>query len=256
MSGSSSSSDIPKIQLESKEDVIFLQRQLTSFLDQTLGTNAALRDAPFTDEQRSEAQKLVLERLQQWTQNVWAMAGPSMAVNGFAYDEAMSEKSRIEPLDEALKAEVEALREEADNLLLSVTSKRRAVPDQIERLVADAVWRESLAAEHTTAIKGLGAEKGDEPLPYVAERVNAEFEHALQLAQKIKAEAPSTAAKLRRLAETVEDTKERVVRDHEDDLNVRRVLVDQPALANKSVGTSVDAHLLAHKAALHAIAAD
>ncbi|KAJ2408907.1 hypothetical protein GGF41_006629 [Coemansia sp. RSA 2531] len=255
MSGGSSSSDIPKIQLESKEDVLFLQRQLTSFLDQTLGTNAALRDAPFTDEQRSEAQKLVLERLQQWTQNVWAMAGPSMAVNGFAYDEAMSEKSRIEPLDEALKAEVEALREEADNILLSVTSKRRAVPDQIERLVADAVWRESLAAEHTTVIKGLGVEK-DEPLPYVAERVNAEFEHALLLAQKIKAEAPGTAAKLRRLAETVEDTKERVVREHEDDLNVRRVLVDQPAQANKSVGTSVDAHLLAHKAALHAIAAD
>ncbi|KAJ2017421.1 hypothetical protein GGI14_002993 [Coemansia sp. S680] len=167
----------------------------------------------------------------------------------------MSEKTRIEPLDEALKAEVEALREEADNLLLSVTSKRRAVPDQIERLVADAVWRESLAAEHTTVIKGLGVEK-DEPLPYVAERVNAEFEHALLLAQKIKAEAPGTAAKLRRLAETVEDTKERVVREHEDDLNVRRVLVDQPAQANKSVGTSVDAHLLAHKAALHAIAAD
>ncbi|KAJ2828257.1 hypothetical protein GGI24_002438 [Coemansia furcata] len=255
MSGGSSSSDIPKIQLESKEDVIFLQRQLTTFLDQTLGTNAALRDAPFSDEQRTEAQKLVLERLQQWTQNVWAMAGPSMAVNGFSYDEAMSEKSRIEPLDEALKAEVEALREEADNLLLSVTSKRRAVPDQIERLVADAVWRESLAAEHTTAIKGLETGE-DEPLPYVSERVNAEFEHALQLAQKLKAEAPGTAAKLRSLAETVEDTKERVAHGHEDDLNVRRVLVDQPAQTNKSSGVSVDGHLLAHKAALHAITAD
>ncbi|KAJ2908606.1 hypothetical protein GGI21_002718 [Coemansia aciculifera] len=257
----SSSSDIPKIQLESKEDVLFLQRQLATFLDQTLSSNAALRDAPFSDEQRSEAQKLVLERLQQWTHNVWALAGPSMAVNGFAYDEAMSEKSRIEPLDESLKAEVEALREEADSLLLSVTSKRRAVPDQIERLVADAVWRESLAAENTTAIKGLKVkekeekEEGEEQsLPYVSERVNAEFEYALGLAQKVRAEAPKTAAKLRTLAETVEDTKERVARDHEDDLRVRRVLTDQPAM--QQAGASVDAHLLAHKAALHAITAD
>ncbi|KAJ2460311.1 hypothetical protein GGF42_000913 [Coemansia sp. RSA 2424] len=252
---SGANSDIPKIQLESKEDVLFLQQQLTTFLDQTLSSNAALRDAPFSEEQRSEAQKLVLERLQQWTQNMWGLAGPSMAVNGFAYDEAMSEKSRIEPLDEPLKAEVEALREEADALLLSVTSKRRAVPDQIERLVADAVWRESLAAEHTTAIKGMGAEEEeeeDQPLPYVSERVNAEFEHALGLAQKVRAEAPKTAAKLRELAETVKDTRERLAHDHEDDLRVRRVLVDQPAQAN----ASVDAHLLAHKAALHAITAD
>ncbi|KAJ1666036.1 hypothetical protein GGF44_006492 [Coemansia sp. RSA 1694] len=252
---SGANSDIPKIQLESKEDVLFLQQQLTTFLDQTLSSNAALRDAPFSEEQRSEAQKLVLERLQQWTQNMWGLAGPSMAVNGFAYDEAMSEKSRIEPLDEPLKAEVEALREEADALLLSVTSKRRAVPDQIERLVADAVWRESLAAEHTTAIKGLSAEEEeeeDQPLPYVSERVNAEFEHALGLAQKVRAEAPKTAAKLRELAETVKDTRERLAHDHEDDLRVRRVLVDQPAQAN----ASVDAHLLAHKAALHAITAD
>ncbi|KAJ1823733.1 hypothetical protein GGH91_001908 [Coemansia sp. RSA 2671] len=251
MSGSGSS-DIPKIQLESKEDVLFLQRQLASFLDKTLSTNAALRDAPFSDEQRAEAQKLVLERLQQWTHNVWAMAGPSMAVNGFAYDEAMREKSRIEPLDEALKAEVEALREEADGLLLSVTSKRRTVPDQIERLVADVVWRESLAAEHTTAIRGLGAEGGDEPLPYVAERVNADFEAALKLAQKVKAEAPGTAARLRGLAETVVDTRERLAREHEDDLNVRRVLT----MSEKAKGASVEAHLLAHKAALHAITAD
>ncbi|KAJ2746100.1 hypothetical protein GGI20_001652 [Coemansia sp. BCRC 34301] len=253
-SGGNSSSDIPKIQLESKEDVLFLQRQLTSFLDQTLVSNVALRDAPFSKEQRSEAQKLVLERLQQWTQNVWALAGPSMAVNGFAYDEAMSEKSRIEPLDESLKAEVEALRESADSLLLSVTSKRRAVPDQIERLVADAVWRESLAAEHTTVIKGLGTETGEEdvPLPYVSERVNTEFEHALGLAQTVRKEAPKTAARLRGLAETVEDTRMRVARDSESDLSVRSVLVDQPAQA----GASVDAHLLAHKAALHAITAD
>ncbi|KAJ2355555.1 hypothetical protein IWW50_002720, partial [Coemansia erecta] len=181
MTYSTSSGDIPKIQLESKEDVLFLERQFNDFLSQTLQNNAALRDSTMTSEQREEAESLVLDKLNKWTRDIWVMAGHSMSVNGFGYAEAMQEKSRIEPLDEALKGEVEGLREEADSLLLSVTNKRRTVPKQIERLVDDAVWRESAAAENTTEIKGLQETDAGE-LPFVDDRVNGEFEQALRLA--------------------------------------------------------------------------
>ncbi|KAJ2748623.1 hypothetical protein IWQ56_007412 [Coemansia nantahalensis] len=255
-SGGAAHGDIPKVQLESKDDVHFLQQQFSEFLEQTVASNSTLRGAGLSEEQRREAQQLVLERMQRWTRDMWAVAGHSISVNGLAFDEAMAEKSNIEPLDEALKGEVEALREEADSLLLSVSGRRRTVPGQIERLVADAVARESLAAASTAAIRGL-----DDPphadLPFIDGRVNAEFESALGLAAKLAAEAPATADRLRRLDDTLHDTRARGAAEAEDDGKVRSILLPAAAAAARGAAASgLDAQLLAYRAALHAVSSD
>ncbi|KAI8320983.1 hypothetical protein GQ54DRAFT_198064 [Martensiomyces pterosporus] len=260
-SGNIGGGDIPKIQLESREDVQFLKSQFSDFLEKTMSTNAALRDAPLTDEQRKEASALVLSRLQQWSEGIWCAAGQSIAVNGFPYEEAMAEKSKIEPLDESLKSEVEALREEADSLLLSVTAKRRTVPSQIETLVSDSVWRESLAAEHTRALKEQEStgEEASRDLPYIDDRINGEFQNALGVARKLASEAPGTVGRLERLVGTLEETKKAVAREKAEDERTRWVLVDKPkGEAQKASGSSTTTQdqLLAYRAALHAITAD
>ncbi|KAJ1999844.1 hypothetical protein GGI04_004397 [Coemansia thaxteri] len=242
--------DIPKIQLESREDVQFLQEQLRQFVAAAVGSSAALRGAGLSGEQQSEAAALVAGRAEEWAARVWAAAGRSMTVNGLAYAAAMAAgQARVEALDEALKADADALRDEADALLLAVAAKRRAVPGQIQRLVEDAAWRESLAAEQTT---GPPEESDvDRPLPYVNDRVNADFGQALELAQRVRADAPHTAASLRRVADAVADAKERAARDRAADDAVTRALANSAAPA-----PAADTLLLAHKAALHAIQAD
>ncbi|KAJ1665526.1 hypothetical protein EV178_003168 [Coemansia sp. RSA 1646] len=270
MSGKSADgSDLPKIQLESKEDVQFLQHQFSDFLRKTISNNTTLRDASLSDEQQKEAEALVLSKLEEWTKNIWAMAGTSMAVNGFSYDEAMQEKSRIEPLDEQLRTEVQSLREEADELLLSVTQKRRTVPEQIEKLVKDGVSKESLVAEKTTVIKGLRADTVGAELPYMDDAINTDFERAVGLAKHIENDAPASIDKMKRLLATLEDAKSRT--DAESD--VREVLIGDELGATDSMsngrfwrnGSSADddsnsqqqqKQLLAYKAALHAITQD
>ncbi|KAJ2548050.1 hypothetical protein EV175_004980 [Coemansia sp. RSA 1933] len=249
-SKSANGSDLPKIQLESKEDVEFLQHQFHEFLQKTVANNTTLRDTTLSDEQRQEAEALVLSKLEEWTKSIWTMAGTSMAINGLPFDEAMQEKSRIEPLDEELRTQVQGLREEADELLLSVTQKRRTVPDQIERLVSDGVMRESLVAENTTAIKGLQSTV-DADLPYIDDSVNAEFAHAVVLAKKLGSEAPPAIGKMKRLLATLDDAKNRP--DTDDD--VKTVLIDGSTVADSASAEGIDTQkqLLAYKAALHAI---
>ncbi|KAJ2393559.1 hypothetical protein GGI23_005020 [Coemansia sp. RSA 2559] len=238
--------DLPKIQLESKEDVEFLQHQFHDFLQKTVANNTTLRDTSLSPEQREEASALVLSKLEEWTKSIWAMAGTSMTINGFGFDEAMKEKSRISPLDESLRTEVQALREEADELLLSVTQKRRTVPDQIERLVRDGVGRESLVAENTTAIKGILCAETDKQLPYVDEAVNAEFGQSVGLVKKIETDAPASIAKMKRLLDTLDDASTRTT---DADADVKTVLID----ASTDSGDLQKQQLLAYKAALHAI---
>ncbi|KAJ1826886.1 hypothetical protein LPJ56_001957 [Coemansia sp. RSA 2599] len=250
----STNADIPKIQLESKEDVHFLQAQLTDYLSNSLSKNTTLRDGPLSDEQREQARHLVLTSLHNWTKDIWAMAGQSMSINGFSYEEAMREKSRIEPLDEGLKGEVQVLREEADSLMLSVANKRRTVPEQIERLARDGVWRESVVAENTRVIRGL-AKSGDAEeegaLPYVDDRVNGEFEQSVGVAKRVGDAVGKTAERVGRLKVTLEDTRARAERDAEEDSRVRRVLLGNDAAV--ASGSSVEGQMLAQKAALNAI---
>ncbi|KAI9501465.1 hypothetical protein GGI25_002007 [Coemansia spiralis] len=233
--------DIPKIQLESKEDVDYLQTQLTSFLRKTVENSTTLRDSGLTAEQKAEAEQLILSKLEQWASGVWKTAAPNITVNGFAYEEALREKSRIEPLDETLKNEVVGLRDEADTLLLAVANKRRTVPGQIERLVGDAVWRDSVAAEHTRAIRGLESNIADDELPFVDSRVNGDFEDAVGLALRVKEEAPGNTKRLEQLIATLEESRC-------DDAEVRGV-VGQDA----GSGSDTQQQLLAYKAALHAV---
>ncbi|KAJ2782757.1 hypothetical protein GGI15_002812 [Coemansia interrupta] len=253
---SQSNVDIPKIQLESKEDVLFLQKELDDYLAKILDGNTALRDGPLNDEQREEARQLVLENLKKWTSDIWEMAGQSMTINGFSYEEAMREKSRIEPLDESLKFEVQAMREEADNLLLSVTEKRRTVPSQIQQLAQDSTWRESVVAESTHDVRGHKDDdmaEDESELPYVDGRVNSEFESALKTAKKMSDEAGGSVAKMQQLESTLKGIKERTEAEADEDKHVRQTL-----LGNSQSGISTDAsttegqHLL-QKAALHAI---
>ncbi|KAJ2794356.1 hypothetical protein H4R20_006254 [Coemansia guatemalensis] len=251
-----STGDIPKIQLESKEDVVYLQQQFTDFLGQTLSNNSALRDASLQPEQRTEAEQLIHSQLEKWALDIWKVAGHSVAVNGLGFAEAMEEKSKIEPLDEALKSEVEQLREEADSLLLSVTNKRRTVPGQIERLVADSVWRESLAAENTTVIRGL-EEPEERDLPFIDGRVNGEFEAAVEMASKLEDLAPDTVKRLVELEELAKDTKARTETASEDDARVRQTLFPASQSSTRHPPASTpDAQLLAYNAALHAITSE
>ncbi|KAJ1948059.1 hypothetical protein EC988_005326 [Linderina pennispora] len=245
--------DIPKIQLETKEDVLFLQGQFSEFLQRTMSGNAALRDGPYTDAQREEARTLVLTTLQEWSEKVWKVAGDNISVNGFPYREAMAERARIEPLDEKLKSEVEALREEANSLLLSVTQKRQTVPEQIESLVNDVVCRESIAAENTTELQD-SEERSDE-LPYVADRINGEFQQALQVAKKLGENVPKTIEELQRLSTAVEDTRARLEEEKTGDEKARWVLYGRERdrrAANNGVERA-DAQALAYRAALHAV---
>ncbi|KAJ1965472.1 hypothetical protein GGI12_000744 [Dipsacomyces acuminosporus] len=181
----------------------------------------------------------------------------------------MVEKSPIEPLDEALKAEVESLREEADSLLLSVANKRKTVPGQIEKLIRDSVWRESLAAEHTTGLKDSkdedNSDKRDETgsLPFVDDRINGEFQSALAMARKLHENAPETISKLEGLVNTLEDTKSRIDSEKDDNEHVRWVLVDKPKEGSsgnlKKHNNTANANAtqaLAYRAALHAITSD
>ncbi|KAJ2610000.1 hypothetical protein H4S08_003814 [Coemansia sp. RSA 1365] len=250
-----STGDIPKIQLESKEDVVYLQQQFTDFLAQTLSNNSVLRDASLQPDQRAEAEQLIHSQLEKWTLDIWKVAGHSVAVNGLQFTEAMEEKSKIEPLNEALKNEVEQLREEADSLLLSVTNKRRTVPGQIERLVADSVWRESLAAENTTLIRGL-VEPDERDLPFIDGRVNAEFEAAVEMASKLAELAPDTVEQLAQLDNLAKDTSARAQVTSADDAKIRQTLFKPQAATRHPPASTLDAKLLAYNAALHAITSE
>ncbi|KAJ2394381.1 hypothetical protein GGI05_002059, partial [Coemansia sp. RSA 2603] len=219
-SDSQQNADIPKIQLESKEDVLFLQKELNDYLAKTLDNNTALRDGPLNDEQRAEARQLVLENLKKWTSEIWEMAGQSMSINGFSYEEAMREKSRIEPLDESLKFEVQSMREEADSLLLAVTEKRRTVPSQIQQLAQDSTWRESVVAENTHNVRGYKEDDVTEEsseLPYVDGRVNSEFESALKTAKKMGDEVGTSVTKMHQLETTLNNIKERTEAEADED---------------------------------------
>ncbi|KAJ1895254.1 hypothetical protein LPJ66_004705 [Kickxella alabastrina] len=245
--------DLPKVQLESKEDVLFLQKQLNEYLAQSLEKNATLRDGLFNDKQREEARQLVLQSMHKWTESIWQKAGPSMSINGFAFEDAMKEKDRIEPLNEGLKNEVQDLRNEVDELLLSSAAKRRTVPNQLEKLASDSVWRESMASEITREIRGIVIPEEAE-LPYVDDRVNGEFESALSLAQKIKVSVPETTAKIQRLAGTLQSIKEHIKKSAVEDREVRDILLGS-SLATGNYA-SEDSQQLAHKAALLAISSD
>ncbi|KAI7830807.1 hypothetical protein BX661DRAFT_180123 [Kickxella alabastrina] len=232
--------------LPNKEDVLFLQKQLNEYLAQSLEKNATLRDGLFNDEQREEARQLVLQSMRKWTESIWQKAGPSMSINGFTFEDAMKEKDRVEPLNEGLKNEVQDLRNEVDELLLSSAAKRRTVPNQLEKLASDSVWRESMASEITREIRGI--------LPYIDDRVNGEFESALSLAQKIKVSIPETTAKIQRLAGTLQSTKEHIKKSAVEDREVRDILLGS-SLATGNYA-SEDSQQLAHKAALLAISSD
>lgn len=249
-SNTTTAADIPRIQLESKEDVLFVQRQLDHFISQSLSQNSSLQEN-FSPHQQDQAHHLVLQKLHQWSQQIWETAGPSISVNGFPYPVAMnSQTQRTEPLDEDLKNEVETLQEEADNLLLKLAEKRKKVPDQIEQLNRDMVWRESLVAELTTEVKSKKPMEDNEELPYVDERLNGEFEQALKLAKQVNEEAPMTVERLKRLADTLKDTKMRADVEQVSEELARRVLLDGD---QRDTETN---RLLGYKQALRAISSE
>ncbi|KAJ1967326.1 hypothetical protein H4R35_006739, partial [Dimargaris xerosporica] len=89
--------DIPKVQVETREDVLFLKSEFRKSVRQCLDSNRQLQrcreqsGAEEADAQRHYAQLAgdIDVLITQWVDNIFLLAGPNIQVNGLEYDQAM-----------------------------------------------------------------------------------------------------------------------------------------------------------------------
>ncbi|KAJ1677800.1 hypothetical protein EV182_005409, partial [Spiromyces aspiralis] len=214
--------DLPRIQIESKDDVAFLQGQVRKSLKEALVRNPTFRALALrvknneaTEEEvrgLKEMAQEVEEYIEAWSNELWRLAGPNISINGMPYEEVMKERDQYEPLDEKLKEQVKDLEAEADELLLRVTEHRRTVPQLVERLESDRIRRLSMLAERTEIdtldnVKDLIDANGelsvgrDWELP---ERLGPELEQTLSLLQSSLRDMPEALSKVQAATQTVD----------------------------------------------------
>ncbi|KAK9761483.1 hypothetical protein K7432_013597 [Basidiobolus ranarum] len=186
--------DIPKIQVDSKEDVKYLKNEFTQASQKSFKSNEKL----FLKGKKKnvDLEERVQSLVNRWIEQVFKLAGNSLSVNGMEYKDAMTTAEEIEPFDENLQQEVLNLQLTTEELTMRVVERRKKVPEQVQFLVSDALKRGSVLANNIECIDT------EEPVEYNAEeipsRVKKSYEDTIKLMSELKESIPATLAKLER----------------------------------------------------------
>ncbi|TPX65329.1 hypothetical protein SpCBS45565_g05247 [Spizellomyces sp. 'palustris'] len=128
----------PKIQTESKHDILHLQSILTSH---------ALSSPHLTSLSQQDRDTLV-PRIQSWISSIFTIAKPNILINGIEYDEAFKEIVEYEPTSEELAQKLANVHAQVTGLQVAMAHMRTSVP----MAVRDLVEREcALANEYSNA---------------------------------------------------------------------------------------------------------
>ncbi|KAI9137160.1 hypothetical protein BKA69DRAFT_1170119 [Paraphysoderma sedebokerense] len=141
---------IPKIQTESKNDILYLQSILNEFVSKELekvfpsssGESGVGRDGEGQSEKEKEREK-VKEILDLWIQETFVKAGPNISINGIDYESAFKKEEEYTPLDSSLLSTLSTLEQELDQVSVSVMKKRSKWVDQICLMLEDVLKREA-----------------------------------------------------------------------------------------------------------------
>ncbi|ORX91374.1 hypothetical protein K493DRAFT_51350 [Basidiobolus meristosporus CBS 931.73] len=202
--------DIPKIQVDSKEDIKYLKNEFSQASEKAFKANEKLfvKGRKKNVDLEERAQGLV----NKWIEQMFKLAGNSLSVNGMEYKDAMTSAEEIEPFDEALHQEVLNLQLTTEELTMRVVERRKKVPEQVQFLVTDALKKGSMFASN---IECLDTE---EPVECTAEeiptRVKKSYEDTVKLMNELKESIPNTLAKLERAQGVLEQ--ESKAKPHDD----------------------------------------
>ncbi|KAJ1913379.1 hypothetical protein H4219_005239 [Mycoemilia scoparia] len=226
-------SDIPRIQIEGREDVLFLQNQVRQALKEALLQNEEFRTtfsrikSPNASEEEKKSLNATAKELEEfinaWSSQLWKLAGPNININGMQYEEAMKQQDMYEQFDEHLRDQVKNLENEADNLLLRITEQRKTVPQLIEKLEQDRIKRLSLLPEYAVAEEeGVldSAEVTDKEFNMdgnweLPERLNTELKESIDDLTTANQNMPDVLDKLSELEKTIRDLEEIARQDEE-----------------------------------------
>ncbi|CAG8846914.1 3696_t:CDS:2, partial [Racocetra persica] len=121
--------DIPKIQADTKEDILYIQEEIKTAALKTVekhfGSDADLQ-------------------LGQTVATLVKKAAPNLEVNGLDYNVVLKEKDDTEPLNENLKHKVQMLQAEIEEKTVLIAQKRKTLPDQAEVLIQDMIKKQSI----------------------------------------------------------------------------------------------------------------
>ncbi|KAJ1986521.1 hypothetical protein H4R33_003303 [Dimargaris cristalligena] len=220
----------PKIQVDSREDILFLKDELAKAARGFLSTNQAFLafQEECTDQEKDggsqrlgRAQQVVDVLTVQWVDRLFQMAGYGIQVNGLEFEEAMLPDLEMEPYDEALHLETQNLQARVEDLTLKVAEQRRTIPAQIEKLAQAQAEHRNAYLDQLTNQEGppqIGQPNADtSPLKsteetrtesYLPDRCHTEYSKAVDNIVEIKKALPATLAKLDRIQTALHDEQE------------------------------------------------
>ncbi|KAL1919767.1 uncharacterized protein VTP21DRAFT_1698 [Calcarisporiella thermophila] len=193
--------DIPKIAVDTKDDVIYLKQQLQE------AAFAALAEKCATE--NSKTKKDVEDLMNNWIEAIFSMAGKSMLVNGQDYDQAFEEVEEIEPFDEELNSKLIELHNRAEELTLKVAERRKNIPDQIEKLMQDVVLRQSMLSDRVV-FEGLEELENeyDMSMEYDIPRedsIKQDYEQSVKMLAELRQSLPGNLSRIDRAKTVLQD---------------------------------------------------
>ncbi|KAI9102694.1 hypothetical protein DFS34DRAFT_591327 [Phlyctochytrium arcticum] len=126
----------PKIQTESKEDILHLKAVLLSHAKSQIGEP---QHSNLSKEEKIEAEK----RLEAWVEEIFALAADNILINGVNYNKAFEEQVEYEPLSEHLANTLSQTHTDLTNLQVDLSALRKEVPKRIGQDTALLGERES-----------------------------------------------------------------------------------------------------------------
>ncbi|KAF9350363.1 hypothetical protein BGX26_011458 [Mortierella sp. AD094] len=189
--------DFPKINVSSKADIQYItqtwRKTLLDKLERQHGKN---------DPKRIQQ---VQHLLDQWLENMIAMASSNIDINGIPYDQALINED-FEPLDESLGKRLQQQQLKVEELTLKVAERRKRVPEQVKMLLDDAIRRQSAVCDRIEF-----EPEGVEEIEKEKAQAEQEFEKAiLKRPELVAQEYTSSMALLSDLRKTVSSNITRV----------------------------------------------
>ncbi|KAG9297163.1 hypothetical protein G9A89_019444 [Geosiphon pyriformis] len=128
--------DFPKLQLDTKEDVLFLKEGLHESALATVEERLGVDGDP-------QLKPAVSKLVSKWVDELFKLAAGNIQVNGIDYEKAMKAKEEVQPFDEVLYRKVQDMHGEIEETMLKVTNRRKTIPEQAKALIQDALKRQS-----------------------------------------------------------------------------------------------------------------
>jgi len=189
----------PKIQVDDIEDILYIQNGIKYLISSYI---QKYFDVDTDEELKSQVTSLVTN----WVDDTFKLCSPNFEVNGMAYDKALEEKD-VEPFDENLLSNLISLESNIDDMTLTVTEKRRNLPEIIKKKFEDILILQSFMKNHAEIIDDaevcdMQIDADDEQFP---ERVIQTYDRSLTLLTELKKSSSANLSRLERAQTVVTD---------------------------------------------------